>query len=71
MFSDAGQYLGSRLRKLRDETLGLPNLSVEASSQSANAEFEVADLTEQFVLGSRMVPDGSYRKSLSAFFATS
>ena len=71
MFPDAGQYLWRRLRKLCDKILGLPDLGVEASSQSADAEFEVADLTQQFVFGSRMVPDGSQRKSLSAFFATS
>lgn len=71
MFSDAGQNLWSRLGKLPDEALHFLNLSVEASSQPADAELEVTDLIQQFVFGSRMVPDGNHRKSLSAFFATS
>ena len=71
MLPDAGQYLLSRLGKLCDEALGLPNLSAEAASQAGDAEFEVADLIQQFVLGGLMLPDGSHRKSLSAFFATS
>ena len=67
---DAGQYLSTRLRKLCDEALGPLDLSVEASSQSGDAEFEVADLIQQFVFGGLMVPEGSHRKSLAAFLAT-
>lgn len=71
MSPDAGQYLSTRLRKLRDEILGLADVGEQATSQSGDAGFEITDLIQQFVLSSLMVLDGSHRKSLSAFLATS
>jgi len=49
MFPDACQHLWSGLRKPPNKLLRPLNFSVEAAPKSGQAEFELADLIQQFI----------------------